>query len=123
MFGKYLRRLKEQAQELKTWIHILYLSCKDSRTPWYARAFTAVVVAYALSPIDIIPDFIPVLGYLDDIVLIPLGIGIALKMIPRYIVEEHRDRLRASMEAKQTGASPSRAALVATPPVPNSGLV
>lgn len=73
----------------------LYLACKDSRTPWYAKAFAAGVVGYALSPIDIIPDFIPVLGLLDDIVLIPFGIVLAIKMIPSQIWKDSKAKAEA----------------------------
>ena len=75
-------RLRDRAKKLKTETRALYLAGRDPRTPWYARLLAAVVVAYALSPIDLIPDFIPVLGYLDDLVLVPLGIALAIKMIP-----------------------------------------
>jgi uncharacterized membrane protein YkvA (DUF1232 family) len=66
------RRLERWARTLKAEVHALYLAYKDPRVPWYARAFAAVVVGYALSPIDLIPDPIPILGYLDDLILIPL---------------------------------------------------
>jgi len=68
----------------------LYLACRDPRVPWYAKAFAALLVAYALSPIDLIPDFIPVLGYLDELVLLPLGVLLAIQMIPAEIFTEHR---------------------------------
>jgi len=70
----------------------LYLAARDPRTPWYAKAMIACVVAYALSPIDLIPDFIPVLGYLDDLVLLPLGIYLALKLIPTEVLIDARRR-------------------------------
>ena len=66
----------------------LFLAYRDPRVPWYAKLFGALVVAYAFSPIDLIPDFIPVLGYLDDLILIPLGIALAIRMIPRPVMEE-----------------------------------
>jgi len=68
----------------------LYLAYRRKDIPWYAKAFVAVIIAYAFSPIDLIPDFIPVLGYLDDLVLIPLGIKIAIKLIPQSIMQECR---------------------------------
>jgi uncharacterized membrane protein YkvA (DUF1232 family) len=71
-------QLKSWAKKLKKQIFILYLAYKDKRVTWYAKLFTACVVAYAFSPIDLIPDFIPILGYLDDIILVPLGITLAL---------------------------------------------
>ncbi len=73
---------KAVARRLKREVRALYLAYRDPRTPWYGRAFAAIVVAYALSPIDLIPDPIPVLGYLDDLILIPLGVALALRMIP-----------------------------------------
>lgn len=81
---------KSRARALKTETYALYLAYRDPRTPWYARLWTAIVVGYAFSPIDLIPDFIPVLGYLDDLVLVPLGIWLALKMIPPQVIEESR---------------------------------
>jgi len=81
---------KRRARQLKAEIYALYLAYRDSRTPWYARLFAACVVAYAFSPIDLIPDFIPVLGYLDDLILIPLGIALALKMIPPQVMADSR---------------------------------
>jgi uncharacterized membrane protein YkvA (DUF1232 family) len=69
----------------------LYLAARDPRVPWYAKVVAAVVAAYALSPIDLIPDFIPVLGYLDDLILVPLGIALAIRLIPPALLEEHRE--------------------------------
>ena len=74
----------------------LYLAVRDPRTPWYAKAVAAAVVAYALSPFDLIPDFIPVLGYLDDHGVVPLGITLALKLIPREVMAECRERASAA---------------------------
>jgi uncharacterized membrane protein YkvA (DUF1232 family) len=68
----------------------LYLAARDPRVPWYAKVVAACVVAYALSPIDLIPDFIPVLGYLDDLLLVPLGIALAIRLIPPALLEQHR---------------------------------
>ncbi|OGO27541.1 MAG: hypothetical protein A2136_06910 [Chloroflexi bacterium RBG_16_54_11] len=81
---------KIRAKGLKTEVYTLYLAYKDPRTPWYARIFAAVVVGYAFSPIDLIPDPIPILGYLDDLVLIPLGAYLAVKMIPAEVMAESR---------------------------------
>ena len=81
---------KHRASQLKVETYALYLACRDPRVPWYAKAFVAIVVGYALSPIDLIPDFIPVLGYLDDLVLVPLGITLAIRMIPKTVLEECR---------------------------------
>lgn len=81
-------QLKVKAQEIKTETFTLALAYRSPATPWYAKVFAAVVVAYAFSPIDLIPDFIPVLGYLDDVILVPLGISLALKMIPEEALAE-----------------------------------
>lgn len=75
----------------------MYLAYKDSRVPLYARVFAAVVVGYAFSPIDLIPDAIPVLGYLDDLVLVPLGVALAIRMIPAAVLAECRARAREVM--------------------------
>lgn len=83
-----IKKIKAWAKNLKRQILILYFACKDDRVPWYAKLFTACVVAYALSPIDLIPDFIPILGYLDEVILLPLGILAALKMIPKDVLSE-----------------------------------
>jgi uncharacterized membrane protein YkvA (DUF1232 family) len=90
-----LTSLKQKAKSLKTEIYVLYLAYKDPRVPWYAKAFMLVVVAYFLSPIDLIPDFIPVLGYVDDLIIVPAGIFLALKMIPRDVMEECRGKARS----------------------------
>jgi uncharacterized membrane protein YkvA (DUF1232 family) len=88
---------KRRARALKTELHALYLAYRDPRVPWYARLLAAAVVAYAFSPIDLIPDPIPVLGYLDDLVLVPLGIALALRMIPPDVLAECRARAEAVM--------------------------
>jgi uncharacterized membrane protein YkvA (DUF1232 family) len=73
----------------------LYFAAKDRRVPWYAKVVAGCVAAYALSPLDLIPDFIPVLGYLDDIILVPLGIALAIRLIPPDLLEEHRRKAEA----------------------------
>lgn len=75
-------------------MYALYLVYKDPRMPWYARGLAAIVVGYAFSPIDLIPDFIPVLGYLDDIILVPLGIALVIRLIPGEVLDECRERAR-----------------------------
>jgi uncharacterized membrane protein YkvA (DUF1232 family) len=85
-----LQRLNDWARRLHSEAHALYLAARDPRTPWHAKALAILVAGYALSPIDLIPDFIPVLGYLDDIVLVPLGILAAVKLIPPEVMAEHR---------------------------------
>ena len=87
---KLVDRWKAAARKLRLETYTLYYAYRDRRTPWYARAWGALVVAYAMSPIDLIPDFIPVLGLLDDLVLVPLGIAIAVRLIPRPVYQESR---------------------------------
>ena len=82
--------LRQKAESLKRQSYALYLAGKDPRVPWYAKALAACVIAYLLSPIDLIPDFIPVIGYLDDLILIPAGIALTVKMIPADVWEECR---------------------------------
>jgi len=94
----YLGRLKQRARALKRDTYVLYLACRDPRTPWYVRVFAGGVVAYALSPIDLIPDFIPVLGYLDDLILVPPGIALAVRMIPEPVLLDCRARAQAASE-------------------------
>ena len=101
---------RQRAQHLKTEVYALYLAYRDPRVPWYARAFAACVVAYAFSPLDLVPDFIPVLGYLDDLVLIPLGIALAIRMIPPSVLEESREKAQAVM---RDGKPVNRVAAVA----------
>jgi uncharacterized membrane protein YkvA (DUF1232 family) len=88
---------KVRAHQLKTEVYAMYLAYKDPRTPWYARIFAAAVVAYAFSPIDLIPDIIPVLGYLDDLVLIPLGVYLAIRMIPGEVMLECQSKAKEVM--------------------------
>ncbi len=87
----------EKARQLKAETYALYLAARDPRVPWHAKLFAACVVAYALSPIDLIPDFIPVVGYLDDLVLVPLGIALTLKMIPPVVLAECRQKAEITM--------------------------
>lgn len=79
----------------------LYLACRDPRTPWYAKLWTAIVVAYAFSPIDLIPDFIPIVGLLDDVVLLPLGMAVAVKLIPKGVMQESRRLARQRIDSKK----------------------
>jgi uncharacterized membrane protein YkvA (DUF1232 family) len=87
-----LNDLKQRARLLKAETVALYLAARHPGTPWYAKLLVAGVVAYAFSPIDLIPDFIPVLGYVDDLILIPMGIALAIKMIPPPVLAECRTR-------------------------------
>lgn len=81
---------KEQAKNLKTDIPALYMALKDEETPLIAKLFAGITVAYALSPIDLIPDFVPVLGYLDDMILLPLLVALTLKFIPQQVIKKNR---------------------------------
>jgi uncharacterized membrane protein YkvA (DUF1232 family) len=87
-----LSALRQRARDLRTETIALYLAARHPGTPWHAKLLVAAIAAYALSPIDLIPDFIPVLGYLDDLILIPLGIALAVRMIPHTVLEECRAR-------------------------------
>lgn len=84
------RKLKDWARVIKRDVHAIYLAARDPRVPWYAKALALCVAGYALSPIDLIPDFVPVIGYLDDLVIVPLGILAVVKLIPPDIMAEHR---------------------------------
>lgn len=106
-------RLTERIRRLKSETRALYFAARHPRTPWYAKAFVAAIVAYALSPIDLIPDFIPVLGYLDDLVLIPLGIALAIRMIPPAVLAECRARAAAADAARGPASRAAAAVIVA----------
>ena len=82
--------LKEKAKQLKTDVPAVFLALKDKKTPWYAKIVAALTVAYALSPIDLIPDFIPLLGYLDDLIVLPALVGLTIRLIPKDSFEEYR---------------------------------
>jgi uncharacterized membrane protein YkvA (DUF1232 family) len=92
---------------LKDELRILRLAVADPRVPWYAKALAAAVVGYALSPVDLIPDFIPVLGWLDDLILVPAGFWLAVKMIPPEVWEDCRHR--AGDGEERSGADPRAA--------------
>lgn len=96
--GRMIVRLKEWARRLRLDSHALYLSARDPRTPWYAKALAAAVAAYALSPIDLIPDFIPVLGQLDDLLIVPAGLWLAVRLIPPAVLTEHRAAAAAALD-------------------------
>lgn len=96
-----LTRWKRWAGELKQEIYALYLAHQDPRLPWYTRLVAIAVVGYAFSPIDLIPDPIPVLGYLDDLILIPLGVALAIRLIPPPLLAECRDKAAAELDQKK----------------------
>ena len=90
-------RLKQRARALKSETYALYLALRDPRVPLHTKILAAVVVGYAFSPLDLIPDFIPVLGYLDDLILVPAGIALVLKMIPAEVMDDCRARAAAQV--------------------------
>ena len=87
---------KQWARTIRRDAHALYLAARDPRVPWYAKAAAIGVTAYALSPIDLIPDFVPVLGYVDDLVIVPAGIALVVRLIPPEIMAQHRDMAAAA---------------------------
>jgi len=94
-----LAQLRERTRRLKSETYAIYLAYRDPRVSWFARGFAALVVGHALSPIDLIPDFIPVLGYLDDLVLVPAGIALAMRMIPEEVMVEARAKAEAAVDS------------------------
>jgi uncharacterized membrane protein YkvA (DUF1232 family) len=104
---------KARARQLKAEVYALYLAYRDPRVPWYAKVLAACVVGYALSPIDLIPDFIPVLGYLDDLVLIPLGIALTLRLIPPEVMVECRERARTELATRKPVSRAAAAVILA----------
>lgn len=96
-----MQRLKNWAATLKREVMALWFACRDPRTPWYAKALAMLIVAYALSPIDLIPDFIPVLGYLDDLILLPVGIYLVLKLVPAQAMADARAKAQSWIESRQ----------------------
>ncbi len=95
----FLAVLRQHERRLKAETLTLYLAARDPRTPWYAKLLVASIVAYALSPIDLIPDFVPVLGYLDDLVLIPMGIALAIRLIPDSVLDACRIQAKETMQS------------------------
>lgn len=102
-----MTRFRRWAREMKQDVHAIYLAARDPRTPWYAKALAMMVAAYALSPIDLIPDFIPVLGLLDDLILVPIGVLLVIRLVPPDVMEEHRATAR-----QQDGRPVSRIAAI-----------
>ena len=104
--------LRERARRLKTETYALIIAYRDPRTPWVAKAWTSLVVAYTFSPIDLIPDFVPVLGYLDDVILVPLGIVVALRLIPAEVLADARAAAHQQVEAGEQPFGKAGAILV-----------
>jgi len=113
-------KLKDWARAIKRDVHAIYLAARDPRVPWYAKALALCVAGYALSPIDLIPDFIPVVGYLDDLVIVPLGILAVVKLIPPEIMAEHR---AAAAVAAERPVSRAAAVAIAFIWIPSIALV
>ena len=90
--------LKDRAKQLKTDIPAVFLALKYKKTPWYAKVFAAITVAYALSPIDLVSDFIPVLGYLDDVILLPALVALTVKFIPKDVFQQCRTQAEGMWE-------------------------
>lgn len=105
-----LPRIRSWARRLKRDVVALWLAAQDARVPWHAKALAALVAAYALSPVDLIPDFIPVLGLLDDLLLVPLGIALAVRLIPAPVMED----LRRKAESQARPGSRAGLAIVVT---------
>src|SRR5262252_568770 len=93
-----LDRWKEWARTIKRDVHALYLAGRDPRVPWYAKVLALAVAGYALSPIDLIPDFIPVIGYLDDLIIVPIGILLVVRLVPAEVMAEHRALAKAAQD-------------------------
>lgn len=105
-------RLKARAKALKHETYALYLAIREPGVPWYAKALAALVVGYALSPIDLIPDFIPILGYLDDLVLIPAGIALAIKLIPAETLAACRTRAETELAGRKLTSKTAAAVVI-----------
>ena len=110
--GVNLGEWKRWAGQLKSETYALYLAYRDPRVPLHAKLFAALVVGYAFSPIDLIPDSIPVLGYLDDLLLVPLGVALAVRMIPEDVLSESRQKAREMVERGERPVSRAAAAVI-----------
>jgi len=107
-----LENLKSRARALKTEAFAVYLAAKDPRTPWYAKALIFFVVAHTFSPIDLIPDFIPILGYLDDLIITPAGIALAIRLIPAEALEEARETATTQGVERRVGCEAAGAGII-----------
>ena len=103
---------KQWAEKLTRETFTLYFACRDPRTPWYAKALALCVVGYAFSPIDLIPDPIPIIGHLDDLVLVPLGVALVCRLVPREVMADCRERARTFMDCKRPKYRLAAAAVV-----------
>ena len=109
---RVLSKLKQWARALKRDAYAVYFAARDPRVPWYAKALGIAVAAYAFSPIDLIPDFIPVLGYLDELIILPLGIALVVRLIPPELMAEHRARAVAVQDRPVSFAAAAAIVLV-----------
>ena len=107
-----MKQWQQKAKELKRETYALYYACKDSRVPWYVKFLAGCAIAYAVSPIDLIPDFIPVLGLLDDLILLPLAIILILKLIPADIMDDCRRQAEATVASDKNQLQSWNASLV-----------
>lgn len=98
---KFFKKLKNKSKALKTEIIAIYLSMRDNRTPVWAKIMIILTISYAFSPIDVIPDFIPILGYLDDLIILPLMITATIKLIPKEVLAECRIKAKESMNVNK----------------------
>jgi len=96
-----VEKLRKRARQLETETYALYYAYRDDRVSWYTKVFAACVVAYAFSPLDLIPDFVPILGYLDDLILVPVGIILVVKMIPPEVMAESRLKAREMLDRER----------------------
>ena len=94
LVNRGLERWRQKVRTLKTEAHAVFLASRDPRAPWYAKALAACVLAYLFSPIDLIPDFMPVIGYLDDLIIVPAGLLLVIRLIPAEVMAEHREAVR-----------------------------
>ena len=117
IFGKIVQK----ARKLKSSLLALWFAYLDRRTPWYAKLWAGMVVGYAFSPIDLIPDFIPVLGYLDDLILLPIGVLIAVRLIPKEVMMDSREKAQAWIEQKKGKPKNWIAAVAKKPALPVAG--
>jgi uncharacterized membrane protein YkvA (DUF1232 family) len=108
-----LEHLKQRVRAIRLDGHAIYLASRDPRVPWYAKAVAISIAAYALSPIDLIPDFIPVLGYLDEVIILPLGVALVVRLIPPDVMAEHRTAASASVAIDKPSSKAGAAAVVA----------
>ena len=105
-------KLRSRARALKNEAYAIYLAAKDPRTPWYAKALIYFVVGHTFSPIDLIPDFIPILGYLDDIIITPLGMALAIRLIPPEVLAQARITVATQGFDRRVGCEAVGAAII-----------